>query len=193
MNWIKKVVIGLNLCPFADKPMQQSKIRTSVERGDNVEKIIASVLISSLEVENQIGTTGVVICPDLYVDNFLKYLDVVAELEEVLTEYDLDGHVQIAPFHPLFQFQGSEKDGVENLTNRSPYPMFHILRENDVSIAVDKIGGNASKIWKRNVKLLEVLEEEIGRERTEFVMTGGDVDGVEKILQKVRIEDAKEG
>ncbi|KAL7485463.1 LOW QUALITY PROTEIN: hypothetical protein ACHAW6_011060 [Cyclotella cf. meneghiniana] len=89
--------------------------------------------------------------------------------EDMMEENDnLRGVEQITPFHPLFQFEGS--GSVDNYTNHSPYPMFHILRENEVSKAVDKLGGDASQVWKRNVGLLENMEMKLEREVVEKAM-----------------------
>jgi len=95
-------------------------------------------------------------------------------------------YVKIAPFHPLFEFSGSGIESVDNLTNRSPYPTFHILREEEVSTAVRKIGGDSSKIWQRNVSLLQTFEEELGREKTEMIMRGEKVECMEDILSKIK-------
>merc|ERR1712238_479258 len=95
---------------------------------------------------------------------------------------------QIAPFHPMFEFSGSTSRGIDNLTNRSPYPMFHILREVEVSSAVDKLGGDSGKVWQRNISLLNKFKDELGREKTERIMRGEKVDGMEEIISKIRNE-----
>ena len=72
----------------------------------------------------------------------------------------MDRDIQIAPFHPLFEF--ADSNGVDVWTNRSPYPIFHILREDDVSKAVAMLDGDASKVWKRNLKLLQDFDDTLG-------------------------------
>ena len=151
IEWIKKVVIGYNLCPFADKPLRENKLKVSVVRGDNDQHVAAAVVYELIarSDENQHGTT-IVIAPEFYPNDFHTYMSLVQYIEEdVMDEHDLHGVVQIAPFHPQFEFEGSGFDGVDNYTNRSPYPMFHILRENEVAGAVDKLGGDASKVRRR--------------------------------------------
>merc|ERR1711971_7502 len=103
--------------------------------------------------------------------------------EDVMDEHDLHGLVQIAPFHPQFEFNGSGSNGIDNFTNRSPYPMFHIIRENEVTNAVDKLGGDASKVWSRNIKLLESMNERWGREGTEKAMMGEYIEGIDELLK----------
>jgi len=184
--WIEKVVINLNLCPFAEKSRSRSEIYTSVVRRDDVEEISRVVLRQCLLRKDGVGTS-VVVCPDFSLGDFRgEYMEVLGMIEEFLGVNDLDGHVQIAPFHPLFEFSGSGYESVDNLTNRSPYPIFHILREEEVSTAVRKIGGDSSKIWKRNVSLLEAFEDELGREKTEMIMKGDKVECMEDVLKRFK-------
>jgi len=103
------------------------------------------------------------------------------EEENYEEEVKLGDCFQVLPFHPHFEFQDSStSSGVDNYTNRSPYPTFHILREDEVSVAVKLLGGDSSKIWKRNVKLMEAFEERLG------------LDGVKKIMSVDKeIDDGK--
>lgn len=78
---------------------------------------------------------------------------------------------EVAPFHPLFQFEGSDAESVDNWTNRSPYPIFHILREDEVGRAADSLDGDAGRVWKRNVGLLEALQTELGPSGVERIFT----------------------
>jgi len=189
LNWIKKVVIGYNLCPFANQPLQENKLKVSVVRGNDDEYVAAAVvyeLISRSDKQHD-GTT-VVVAPEFYPDDFHRYMSLIQLIEEdVMDEHDLHGLVQIAPFHPQFEFDGSGSDGVDNYTNRSPYPMFHILRENEVTNAVDKLGGDASKVWSRNIKLLESMNERWGREGTERAMKGEYIEGIDDLLKEVKL------
>jgi hypothetical protein len=172
LDWLKRVVIGMNLCPFADLPMRQKKLKIIVLRGSDEEIILAHILLELLERCDTPGTT-LVVCPDLYPDDFDKYLAVVNLIEDgLMNEYEeeLVGNVQVAPFHPLFQFGGSSPDGADNWTNRSPFPIFHILREEEVTRAVDLLDGDAGKVWRRNVDLLETMKEEMGMEALEQIM-----------------------
>lgn len=189
LDWIKNVVIGLNLCPFAEKPLRENKLKVSVVRGDSEEIVAAAVVyeLISRSDEKHEGTT-VVVAPEFYPDDFERYMNLVQHIEDdVMEEHDLHGLVQIAPFHPKFEFSGSGNDGVDNYTNRSPYPMFHILRENEVGLAVDKLGGDASKVWSRNVDLLEGIDKKFGREDVKKIMRGGEVlDGLKDLLRDIR-------
>jgi len=187
LDWIKRVVIGYNFCPFAERPLKENKLKISVVRGNDDENVAAAVayeLIARSD-ESHPGTT-IVVAPDYYPEDFTSYMTLVQFLEDdVMEKHELHGLVQIAPFHPLFEFAGSGKDGIDNYTNRSPYPMFHILREDEVEGAVDKLGGDASKVWSRNIRLLEAMEKRWGKEGVETVMRGGDGDGMGALLKEV--------
>eukprot|EP00591_Stephanopyxis_turris_P002220 CAMPEP_0195507292 /NCGR_PEP_ID=MMETSP0794_2-20130614/762_1 /TAXON_ID=515487 /ORGANISM="Stephanopyxis turris, Strain CCMP 815" /LENGTH=140 /DNA_ID=CAMNT_0040633925 /DNA_START=343 /DNA_END=766 /DNA_ORIENTATION=- len=115
--------------------------------------------------------TSVIVVPDYYPDDFGSFMD-----------FDLHGIIQVAPFHPRFEFEGSGADGVDNLTNRSPFPIFHLLREEEVSDAVESLGGDAGKVWSRDVQLLSKLEEFSGKHGVEKIMRGEAVEGVDALL-----------
>ncbi|CAJ1955669.1 unnamed protein product [Cylindrotheca closterium] len=174
LDWLRRSVIGLSLCPFAEKPLMQQTLSMEVVHGSEQVEILASVLSECLRRQKRKGTS-LIICPDLFPENFVAFLEITQMVEGLLDDWDLDGDLQVAHFHPKFEFDGSG-DGIDNYTNRSPYPTLHILREEEVSVAVESISGDASKVWKRNVRLLETLEEKIGRPATEQVARGEFVD-----------------
>jgi hypothetical protein len=191
-DWFERIVLGLNLCPFADRPHRQGQVTMSVIRGCEEDEILSSVLgecIARLETPG----TSLIVAPECHPDNFSEYLFYCTTLEtELLPEYELDQHIQIAPFHPLFQFADSQDEGVDAWTNRSPHPTFHVLREEDVSIAVDKLDGDASKVWQRNIKLLQDLSLELGgKEELERVVRSpnhGRDDVIRNVLEKHRFQ-----
>ncbi|KAL3827490.1 hypothetical protein ACHAXA_003759 [Cyclostephanos tholiformis] len=144
------------------------------------------------------GTT-IVVAPEYHPRDFASYMSLVHYIEdELMDEYDLHGSVQLAPFHPRFVFDGNDDDGIDNHTNRGPYPMFHVLREDEVSRAVDGLDGDAGRVWRRNVDLLMRMEERYGREGAVRALTlgweegegggggGGPPDGMDKLLMEVR-------
>jgi uncharacterized protein len=184
-QWVQKVVIGLNLCPFADLPFRQKKLKIDVFYGKDQDRIVMHVMSELIDRCRLPGTT-IVVCPDFYPKDFLKYLETVGLIEDLLMEDDsLVGTVQIAPFHPLFQFEGSDVDGFDNFTNRSPYPIFHVLREDEVTNAVDQLDGDAGKVWRRNIALLDSMESEMGKDAFEQVMRG-EVDEGSELAEKTR-------
>ena len=128
MNWIRKVVIGYNLCPFAEKPLRENKLNISVVRGIDHKEVASTVLHDMIYHSEKPGTT-VVVAPEYYPDDFEQYMSLVQYLQDDILEEneDLRGEVQIAPFHPLFQFEGSGEQGVDNYTNRSPVSSIQIF------------------------------------------------------------------
>jgi hypothetical protein len=190
--WLKRVVIGMNLCPFAERPSREGKLKIDVVRGNDEEVIFTRVLTELIKRQDSPGTT-LIVCPECYPDDFEDYFGMVSWIEEdLMVQHDLAEKVQVAPFHPLFQFAGSGPDAVDNWTNRSPYPIFHILREEEVTKAVDFLDGDAGKVWKRNVNLLHALEDELGPEAVQRVMEGkSDVDEKVKsqaILRRFKLQ-----
>ena len=161
-DWFDRIVVGWNLCPFADRPNKEGKLKIEVVRGTDEQDILATVLGECIVRQELPGTT-LVVAPECCPDSFEDYLSYCTTLEEdILPNHGLEQDLQIAPFHPLFEF--ADSTGVDVWTNRSPFPIFHILREEEVSAAVDKLDGDASKVWKRNVSLLQDLEDALGSE-----------------------------
>jgi len=201
-NWVQRVVIGLNLCPFAEKPFRTTSkgtMKFEVVRGRDEEEIIRQVLAECFVRTTKPGTS-LLICPDLYPSDFESFLEVQTILSDgVLVDYDLTDDIQIAPFHPLFEFADEDgnkdtygSEGFDNYTNRSPYPIFHILREEEVSKAVDLLDGDSSKVWSRNVDLLEELGETLGKTEFKMLLSGGldiDLEGQDDQNMKTKLQE----
>jgi uncharacterized protein len=161
MEWVQRVVIGLNLCPFARQPLREKRLH--VRLVDDPDQIIPAI---QKEMEQLIAAdrgTTLVVCPTLFPNDFVSFWDVVQSIETNLIDAnEWQGILQVAPFHPHFCFAGSAPHHPDNYTNRSPYPMIHILREADVTKAVDSLpDGDAGLIWSRNVRLLNDLSEQL--------------------------------
>jgi hypothetical protein len=155
-RWLQTFVIGLQLCPFARLPFEQQKIRYVLEEGTENEQWAAACvtelqyLIAHPETE-----TSLLIFSTALTD-FDDYLDFLDLAEHVLRVLHLEGVIQIASFHPNYQFAGSTPDDVSNYTNRSPYPMLHFLREKSVQWAVES-HPNVEAIPNQNIARLEAL------------------------------------
>ena len=138
-EWVEKFVIGLNLCPFARHPFRTNKIRYIVFDGDNAEKLTEHLVMEInrlLETSPSVLETTLIILPNM-LNDFDEYLDYLEVSEFVLTELDLEESVQVASFHPDYQFDGTAPTDVENFTNRSPFPMLHLLREDSIDRAIE--------------------------------------------------------
>ena len=136
-SWINEFVIGLNLCPFAKVPFDKDKITYKICDSTDEEQILTNIASDMLDLYNispTIVETSFLILPQMV--DFEEYLDYLEVCHIILKDLNLEGHIQIASFHPDYQFDGTEPDDVENYTNRSPYPMFHFLREESVERAL---------------------------------------------------------
>lgn len=173
-TWLEKAVIGLNLCPFAKAPHLGGRIRYAVSLAETPDELRAD-LVDELETlaaadPEEIETT-LLIHPRVFAD-FLDYNDFLEVADETLEDLDLVGEIQVASFHPRYQFAGTEPDDIENYTNRSPYPMLHLLRESSVDAAVAAYPDTA-QIYEKNIETLRALGHEgwrrlgIGRKKPE--------------------------
>jgi uncharacterized protein len=156
--WIEKAVIGLNLCPFAHSPYASERVRYAVSEARSADALVTDLTVElrALQaVDAQHCETALLIHPYVLTDFFEynAFLDVADALIEALA---MTGHIQIASFHPRYQFAGSEADAIENYTNRSPYPMLHLLREASVERAVASIADPAS-IYGKNIETMRRL------------------------------------
>ena len=157
-SWIKKLVIDLNLCPFAAQVFNNDLIRYKVfESALDDEKLIG--FFEELKLLKKIGpkkaSTSFILYPT-GLDDFEKYLDFLGKAEFILKETKMDNTFQLASFHPNYQFEGTQKNDISNATNQSPYPMLHILRINQVSQAIDS-HPDINAIPVDNIKKLEKL------------------------------------
>ncbi len=158
-NWVERVVVAHNLCPFAKRELDAGKVRFAVTDADDEEQLLLELAdeLQRLNREPDIETT-LLIHPQVLQD-FLDYNQFLAACDELLEQASLDGIYQIASFHPDYQFAGTEPGDAENYSNRSPYPMLHILREDSVARAVAN-HPDVEGIPERNIALLRELGSE---------------------------------
>lgn len=157
-EWLRKAVIGLNLCPFANAVHVRNQIRYAVSQAETPEELLADLVgelrhLAAADPED-IDTT-LLIHPKVFGD-FLAYNDFLDVADDALEELGLVGEIQVASFHPRYQFADSGPEDIENFTNRSPYPMLHLLREASVERAVEAVP-DASEIYERNMETLRRL------------------------------------
>jgi hypothetical protein len=157
-KWLKSEVIGLNLCPFARAVYDAGRIRYVVSDAADAEALRAQLAdeLRLLTTLDPAATETTLIIHPRVLGDFLEYNDFLDLADQTLEELELDGVLQIASFHPCYQFEGTEPDDVTNRTNRSPYPMLHILREASVEKAVAEYP-DADKISERNIETMRRL------------------------------------
>jgi hypothetical protein len=150
-KWVETVVVGLNLCPFARRVVEKERIRYVLAEDESKTLEVFQQTLRLLDADETIETALIVLSHG-YTD-FLDYLDLLEEAENWIEEADYEGVYQVASFHPEYQFADSDMDDPANYTNRSPYPILHILREASVSLALEWYPGNPDQIPERNVAL----------------------------------------
>ena len=155
-NWVEQIVIGLNLCPFAAQPFQNDGIEFTVNSGDSTEQHLHQLAecFSRLDASADIETS-LLIYPDAY-QSFDNYLDLLDLANNLLTDLGYAGSYQIASFHPGYQFEGSAEDDASNFSNRSPYPMFHLIRESGLEKAIANYP-DVEQIPENNIKKLREI------------------------------------
>lgn len=158
IRWLERAVIGLNLCPFAKGVHVKQQIQYVVTQATQPAEVLEALryeLQALVDVPAHIRDTTLLILPHC-VPDFLDFNDLVGEAEALLEAMELDGVLQIASFHPQFQFAGTAEDDVTNCTNRAPYPTLHLLREESIDRAVEVFPA-AETIFERNIQVLEDL------------------------------------
>ena len=160
-RWLESAVIGLNLCPFAKAVHVKGQIRYVVSEATTPE-VLADDLQRELEFLAEASTelvdTTLLIHPQVLTD-FPDFNDFLEVADGIVEELELDGMLQVASFHPQFQFEGTAPDDITNYTNRAPYPMLHLLREDSVERAVAAFPDELA-ISETNIVTLEKLGSE---------------------------------
>nr|WP_152980832.1 DUF1415 domain-containing protein [Stenotrophomonas koreensis] len=160
-NWLEKAVIGLNLCPFAKAVYVKNQVRFVLSDATTpealVEQLAEELLLLRDTPAEQIDTT-LIIHPDVLTD-FLDYNDFLDNADAAVEALDLGGILQVASFHPDYQFDGTHPDDPSNCTNRSPFPTLHLLREDSVERAVAAFP-DPDVIVERNIATLDKLGAE---------------------------------
>jgi hypothetical protein len=157
-HWLVRAVIGLNLCPFAKAVHTKGQIRYVVSEARDLEGML-SVLEAELkaldEADPESIDTTLLIFPQAFTD-FLEFNDALFFADRLLGHLRLDGELQIASFHPRYQFEGTAPEDIENYTNRAPYPILHLLREASVERATLAFP-DAADIYERNQETMRRL------------------------------------
>ncbi|MGR5126332.1 DUF1415 domain-containing protein [Photobacterium swingsii] len=160
-QWLEDVVIGLNLCPFAAKPNRNKQIKIHVSEHSDEAALLEDIYQELHHLDETSATeleTTLVVAPNMLADfdDYNQFLDLV---EGLVAQLNKQGIYQIASFHPDYQFYGTEADDAENLTNRSPYPIFHLIREESME-KVLKHYPDPEGIPERNIECVENLTAE---------------------------------
>ena len=156
--WVEKAVIGLNLCPFAKSVYVKNQVRFVVSEARHLDGLLEDLdrELDFLEAADpaEIDTT-LLIHPTL-LQYFLDFNDFMVIAEEAVGEHGLEGVIQLASFHPAFQFADTAPDDISNYTNRAPFPTVHLIREESLSRAIEMFP-DTEAIYGRNIETLRNL------------------------------------
>lgn len=164
-NWVETLVVGMNLCPFAKRELVKNRVRFVVTAATTEEQLL-QVLRAELELLNTDSAieTTLLIHPDV-LQNFYDFNDFLHDADSLLVEMEEEGIYQIASFHPDYQFGGTSPSDAENYTNRSPYPVLHLLREDSLERVIADYP-NVDDIPQRNIELMN----ELGRDKLQALL-----------------------
>jgi len=156
--WLERAVIGLGLCPFAAPVIRGGLLRLEVSEarapGEVLEALCRELLMLA-DQEPAACETTLLVHPWALTD-FSEFNEFLAECDTAVAHLGLEGVLQVASFHPQYQFAGTAPDDIGNCTNRSPYPMLHLLREDSITAAVEA-GADPEEITRANIRTLELL------------------------------------
>jgi hypothetical protein len=164
-QWVETVVVNLNLCPFAKRELLNKRVRFSITPAITEAQLLQAlqVELELLESESSIETT-LLIHPQV-LQNFYDYNQFLNDADQLLVEMELVGIFQIASFHPDYQFGDTGPDDLENYTNRSPFPLLHIIREDSLERVIAEFK-DVEQIPARNIATINAL----GREKLEALL-----------------------
>lgn len=157
-RWFEKAVLGLNLCPFAARPYLADTLVFELSEATSDELCLIDLYLNLYRLDRQPDIETIVLIFPNHLGRFNHYNQFLGRAEDLIEEEGWAGIYQIASFHPDYQFEGTERQDRSNWTNRSPFPLLHLLREDSVSLVVENYKGIDS-ITQRNINTLKKLSE----------------------------------
>lgn len=157
-HWLERAVIGLNLCPFARAPYVQQRVRFRVSHATDDEELLADLedeLRALHAVSAEQCETVLLIHPWALLE-FAEFNEFLNAADGCVEQLGFEGELQVASFHPDYQFEGTRPEDIENYTNRSPYPILHLLREESIERVVAAVD-DPDAIYRRNIALLQEI------------------------------------
>lgn len=159
--WLERAVIGHQLCPFAAAPYRSDRVRFCVSEQRSIVGLREDLCreLQTLQDADPLQCETTLLIHPQVLSDFLDYNDFLDECDAAVVELGLEGELQVASFHPDYQFAGTSREDITNFTNRSPYPTLHLLRESSVSRAVATFP-DIEEIGARNIETLQRLGHE---------------------------------
>jgi hypothetical protein len=160
-RWVQRAVIGLNICPFAKSVQVKGQVRYVVSQATGAKALLADLkheLLQLVQADPAVLDTTLLVIPNGFAE-FLEFNALLERADKLLQRLDLEGVLQIASLHPLYQFADTQADDITNFTNRSPYPTLHLLREASIDRAVAAFP-QAGAIFETNMQTMQTLGPE---------------------------------
>jgi hypothetical protein len=157
-RWLEKSVIGLNLCPFAAGPYREDRVYFCVSTQRSAFGLVEDLRLEllALQAADPLRRETTLLIHPWVLSDFLEYNDFLEVCEATVEHLGLEGELQVASFHPEYRFADTQPDDIGNYTNRSPFPMLHLLREASVERAIAAVG-DTEKIYRQNILTLRAL------------------------------------
>jgi hypothetical protein len=155
---LERSVIGLNLCPFAEGVYRGGRLRIRVSESRSAAGLLAELLseMTALHQADPLQCETTLLVHPWVLADFIEYNDFLDVCEAAIIELGFEGELQVASFHPQYQFAGTAPTDIENNTNRSPYPTLHLLREASIDRAVAAVP-DTGEIYRRNIRTLREM------------------------------------
>jgi len=158
-RWLEKIVIALNLCPFAKREVIKNRVHYIVCHSNETQSLLTTLEQAATQLANSTDIETTLLIHPHVLQHFEDYNAFLDPAEQQLTALGYDGILQIASFHPHYQFAGTKPEDPENHTNRSPYPLIHLLKEDSVEKAIANYP-DPTQIPKNNIALMNQLGEQ---------------------------------
>jgi len=157
-RWLERAVIGLDLCPFADSAYRGGRVRFQVSEQRSAAGLLEDLRdeLNLLQASDASQCETTLLIHPWVLNDFVEYNEFLDVCDAAVADLELEGEVQVASFHPQYQFADTQPEDIDNFTNRSPYPMLHLLRESSVERAVAAVG-DTEQIYLRNIRTLRQL------------------------------------
>jgi uncharacterized protein len=155
---LERSVIGLDLCPFAESVYRGNRVRFHVSEQRSAAALLEELRaeLAYLNAADPLSCETTLLIHPWVLADFIEYNDFLDVCETTILELGLEGELQVASFHPQYQFAGTQPEDIENYTNRSPYPMLHLLRESSIERAIAALP-DTEEIYRKNIRTLRDL------------------------------------
>ena len=160
-RWLERSVIGLNLCPFAEGVYRGGRVHIRVSETRSASGLLEELRseLTGLHAADPLQRETTLLIHPWVLADFIEYNEFLDVCEAAIVDLGLEGELQVASFHPRYQFEGTGPEDIENYTNRSPYPMLHLLREASIDRAIAAVP-DTDEIYRRNIRTLRELGHE---------------------------------